>query len=167
MGKAARSRYENLADTPTGSALRQQQSSTDFTRIWDQQQASVYATVEALGHDKAKARIVAASGEDTVRISVFDSVRGYSWPGGITGRALRNNFTECWHSRERELTATLDGEKERYWAATERGDPDTAVVFAGEGVDQIDDLPHAGAEMVTRLVVEAERALAGAARLVI
>jgi nitronate monooxygenase len=125
-----------------------------------------YATVEALGHDKAKARIVAAAGEDTVRTSVFDSVRGYSWPRGITGRALRNDFTERWHGREGELAIVLDGEKERYQAAATRGDPDTAVVFAGEGADQIDDLPHAG-EMVTRLVVEAERALVGAARLVI
>jgi nitronate monooxygenase len=49
-----------------------------------------YATLESLGHDKAKARIVAALGEDTLRTSVFDIVRGYSWPDGITGRALRN-----------------------------------------------------------------------------
>jgi NAD(P)H-dependent flavin oxidoreductase YrpB (nitropropane dioxygenase family) len=38
---------------------------------------------------------------------------------------------------------------------------DTAFVFTGEGVDLIDDVPPAG-EMVTRLVAEAERALAAA-----
>ena len=52
-----------------------------------------HASVESLGHDRAKARIVAASGEETVRTSVFDTVRGDSWPDGITGRALHNDFT--------------------------------------------------------------------------
>src|SRR6516162_7492593 len=37
-----------------------------------------YATIESLGHDKAKARVVASSGEETVRTSVFDTIRGYT-----------------------------------------------------------------------------------------
>ena len=45
---------------------------------------------------------VAASGEETVRTSVFDTVCGYSWPDGITGRALHNDFTARWRGRERE-----------------------------------------------------------------
>jgi len=118
-----------------------------------------YATVESLGHDRAKARILAASGEDTVRTAVFDTVRGYRWPDGITGRALRNDFTERWHDRERELVAALDDEMARYQTAATRGDVDTAVVFTGESADLISDLPPAG-EIVTRLVAEAERALA-------
>ncbi len=63
-----------------------------------------YATVESLGHENARARILASSGEDTVRTSIFDTVRGYEWPGGITGRALRNDFAERWNGREREMT---------------------------------------------------------------
>jgi nitronate monooxygenase len=121
-----------------------------------------YATIESLGHDKAKARIIAASGEDTVRTSVFDTVRGYRWPDGITGRSLRNEFSERWHGRECELAAALDGEIGRYRAAVARGDVDTAVVFTGEGADLIDDVSQAS-EIVTRLVTEAERALAVAA----
>ena len=118
-----------------------------------------YATVESLGHDKAKARILATSGDATVRTTVFDTVRGYRWPDGITGRALRNDFTARWHSREPELAAELEDEKLRYQAAAARGDVDTVVVFAGECTDLIDDVPPAG-EMVARLVREAERALA-------
>ena len=75
-----------------------------------------YATVESLGHENARARILASSGEDTVRTSVFDTVRGYQWPSGITGRALRNDFAERWHGHERELTAALDSERMRYHA---------------------------------------------------
>jgi nitronate monooxygenase len=124
-----------------------------------------FAAVESLGSDQAKARIVAGSGEDTLRTSVFDTARGYRWPDGITGRALRNDFTARWHGREGELAAALDGEMARYRDAAARGDVDTAVVFAGEGMDLIADLPPAGA-IVTRLVAEAERALANAGGLV-
>jgi nitronate monooxygenase len=106
--------------------------------------------------------VVAASGEDTVRTSVFDTARGYTWPDGIAGRALRNDFTARWHGRERDLAGALDDEMERYRAAAERGDMETAVVFTGEGIDLIDDVPSAG-EIVIRMVSEAEHALASAA----
>jgi len=53
-----------------------------------------YATVESLGHDKAKTRILAASGEDTLRTSVFDTVRGYHWPDGTP----RNSAPENWRT---------------------------------------------------------------------
>ena len=115
-----------------------------------------YATVESLGHENARARILASSGEDTVRTSVFDTVRGYQWPNGITGRALRNDFAERWHGHERKLAVVLDSERMRYQAAAASGDVDSAVVFAGEGADLIEDLPQAS-EVVTRMVAEAER----------
>lgn len=120
-----------------------------------------FATAESLGTEAAKARILASSGEDTVRTSVFDTVRGYHWPDGITGRALRNQFAERWHGRERDLTAALEGERTRYQAAAASGDMDTAVIFAGEGAELIHDEPAAG-EIVMRMVAEAERALVAA-----
>jgi nitronate monooxygenase len=121
-----------------------------------------YATIESLGHEKAKARVVASSGEETVRTSVFDTIRGYTWPDGITGRALRNDFTRRWHGSEHKLAAALDGEMVRYETAAAHGDVDTAVVFIGEDADLINDVPPAG-EIVTRLVAEAKRALVAAA----
>jgi nitronate monooxygenase len=117
-----------------------------------------YATVESLGQEKAKTRILASSGEDTVRTSVFDVVRGYDWPDGITGRALRNDFTERWHGRERGLTLALDSERTRYQERAASGDVDTAVVFAGEGAGLVEDVPQAGA-VVARIVAEAEHAV--------
>jgi len=125
-----------------------------------------YACVESLALDQAKARVVAASGENTVRTSVFDTARGYTWPDGIAGRALRNDFTARWHGRERDLAGALDDEMERYRAAVERGDLETAVVFTSEGIDLIDDVPSAG-EIVIRMVSEAEHALAAAAAKVV
>ncbi|MBV9251557.1 MAG: nitronate monooxygenase, partial [Acetobacteraceae bacterium] len=121
-----------------------------------------YASVESLGHATAKARIVAATGENTVRTTVFDTARGYRWPDDITGRALRNDFTLRWHGRERELAAALDGEMARYQAAAAHGDVDTAVVFTGEGADLISDIPSAS-EIVARFIAEAEIALSASA----
>ncbi|MDE2227702.1 MAG: nitronate monooxygenase [Alphaproteobacteria bacterium] len=122
-----------------------------------------YASAESLGHANAKARIAAAAGEETVRTSVFDIVRGHDWPDRITGRALRNDFTARWHGSERALAAALERETPRYKAAAEAGDAATAVIFAGEGADLIDDVPPAGV-IVARIMAEAERALEAAAR---
>ena len=84
--------------------------------------------------------------------TVFDVVRGYDagW-AGITGRALRNKFTDAWHGREVELTAKREAEVKKYWQAAERQDFDTALIFAGEGVDLIDAVLPA-AEIVRRIV---------------
>ncbi|MGD8710905.1 MAG: nitronate monooxygenase [Ectothiorhodospiraceae bacterium] len=103
------------------------------------------ATPEALAPESAKRRIVAAGGDDTVRTTVFDIVRGYSWPAPYTGRALRNGFTERWHGREAELRDSLATEQAAYREAVQRGDVDTAVVFAGEGVDGIHAVEPAAA----------------------
>ncbi len=110
------------------------------------------AADEALAAPRAKQRVVEASGDATVRTTVFDVVRAYDagW-AGITGRALRNKFTEAWHGREQALLAKRDAEVKKYWQAVERQDFDTALVFAGEGVDLIDAVLPA-AEIVRRMV---------------
>ncbi|HZE60000.1 MAG TPA: nitronate monooxygenase [Burkholderiales bacterium] len=110
------------------------------------------ASDEALTAPRAKQRIVETSGDATLRTTVFDVVRGYDagW-AGVTGRALRNKFTEAWHGREAELTARREAEAKNYWQAAERQDFDTALIFAGEGVDLIDAVLPA-AEIVRRIV---------------
>lgn len=122
-----------------------------------------YATAESLAHDAAKARVAAASGETTLRTTIFDIVRGLDWPKPYTGRALSNAFCGRWHGREGELTAAQTAEMQRYKAAVEAGDFGTAVIFAGEDVDLIEDVPPA-ATIVARLADEAEHALRSAVR---
>jgi hypothetical protein len=51
----------------------------------------------------AKAKLVAARGDDTIRTRVFDIVRNLDWPALYTGRALQNAFSRQWHGREAEL----------------------------------------------------------------
>lgn len=117
------------------------------------------AAQEALAAPAAKSRIVAASGDDTLRTRVFDMVRGYDWPPQYLGRALVNRFSETWHGREQALAEAGAGERARYAAAAAAGDVDTAVVFAGEGIDLIHAVEPAGI-ILERVVGEAEAALA-------
>ncbi len=114
-----------------------------------------FATPEALGGAALKRRIVDASGDDTLRTRIFDIVRGVDWPEAYTGRAVANAFLATWHGREAELAGQLDEEARRYEAARQAGDVDTAVLFAGEGVDLIHDCEPAAA-IISRIVEDAE-----------
>ncbi|MGD9536333.1 MAG: NAD(P)H-dependent flavin oxidoreductase [Alphaproteobacteria bacterium] len=118
----------------------------------------LFATIEALGSAAMKQRIVEASGDDTLRTRVFDIVRRLDWPASYTGRAIKNAFSDTWHGLEAELTARLNQEAERYEAARKAGDLDTAVLFAGEGVDLIDGCEPVG-DVIARMVDQAERLL--------
>jgi nitronate monooxygenase len=109
------------------------------------------ASQEALTAPRAKERIVQASGDATLRTTVFDVVRGFDGWAGITGRALRNRFTDTWHGHEAALRERMAAEGKAYYAAVDRLDFDTALIFAGEGVDLIDEILPA-AEIVRRLV---------------
>ena len=124
----------------------------------------LFASREALGADAYKQRILRATGDDTLQTRVFDIVRELEWPEGYSGRAIPNRFSETWHGREAELAAAGARETEVYHRARKVGDPDTAVVFAGEGIGLIDDCPPA-AEIIERMVAEAETLLRAAPRL--
>ncbi|AEW92560.1 MULTISPECIES: NAD(P)H-dependent flavin oxidoreductase [Streptomycetaceae] len=116
------------------------------TRFW--------ATEEAVVPARAQARAMAAGGDDTVRTSVFDIVRGYDWPDDYKGRVLRNGFVDRWHGRETELTAQLAECTGQFEDAVSRQDFDVANVTVGEGVSQIHDTPPAG-EVVRRMTRDA------------
>ena len=123
-----------------------------------------YAATEALGHRRAKERIVVAGGGDTRRTRVFDVVREHAWPEHYTGRAIRNPFMERWDGREDDLKAALEAEIPAFQAAVGEGDFDTAMVWAGEGVDLIPDVASAG-ELVRRIGAETEASLRHAGEL--
>jgi nitronate monooxygenase len=122
------------------------------------------ATPESLGHQRARARIVAARAADTARTRVFDIVRQYPWPDPYTGRALRNSFFERWHGREPELEASLEAEVPTYQSAVQEADFDTAVIFAGESVDLIHAVT-AAPDLVRQIGAEAEARLRSGPRL--
>lgn len=127
------------------------------TRFW--------ATREALIHPAAKQRVLAATGDDTVRTQVYDIARQRPWPAAYTGRLLRNAFIETWHGREDDLRAHAAERGRAVTEADAAGDYDVANVTVGEAVGLIDDLPEAGA-LVRRIADEAEACLLRNARLV-
>ncbi|WP_026617420.1 NAD(P)H-dependent flavin oxidoreductase [Ensifer aridi] len=120
------------------------------TRFW--------ATQESLIHPAAKQKVVAASGDETIRTTVYDIVREKAWPECYTGRLLKNGFIEKWHGRETELKTMHREERAKVEAAWVSGDYDTANVTVGEAVGLINDLPSAG-EIVARTIREASERL--------
>lgn len=120
-----------------------------------------YAASESLAHVMGKARMVAGSGDETFRTSLYDVMRRLDWPRMFTARVLRNPFADRWCGDEAGL---LEGEEARYQAAVAAGDFDIAPVYAGEGIDLIREVLPAEA-IVTGLVAAAEAALSRAAAL--
>jgi nitronate monooxygenase len=123
------------------------------------------ASIEALGHERAKQRLVASHGNDTARTRVFDTVRGLAWPREFTGRAIRNSFMKDWNGREGDLIVALVTERERYRAAVREADYHTAVIWAGEALDLIKSVEGAAA-LVAQISAEAEAQLDRAAKLI-
>lgn len=117
------------------------------------------AASESLASAAAKAKVIQSSGDSTVRTRVFDVVRRIDWPAPYTGRALVNDFTRQWHGRESELTSALGSEGPRYVAASEQQQLDTALVWAGEGVDLIKKVEPA-ADIVEQIISQARDSLA-------
>ncbi len=128
------------------------------TRFW--------ATQEALVHPAAKARVLAATGDETVRTKVYDIVRDRTWPGEYTGRLMRNTFIDTWHGREDELRALAGEARAAVEAADRSGNYDVSNVTVGEAIGLVDDLPPAG-ELVERLAADAEARLTGVTRAVV
>ncbi len=123
------------------------------TRLW--------ASEEADGPDSAKARLVVANGDQTLRTKVFDVARDVDWPWHFSGRVLGNAFSERWHSDIEGMKRDAEAVRERYDAAGEE-DYATRVVIGGEVVDLIDAVKPAG-EIVEEMAAGAE-ALLGKAR---
>jgi len=117
------------------------------------------AFAKAAGAAAAKERIVAATGDDTVRSIVFDISRRNVWPAPFTGRCLRNKHLEQWYGREVDLMQHVEEESGRYAAARSTGNFDIAAVIAGESLGLVHDVPNAQA-VIERTVAEAVERLA-------
>jgi nitronate monooxygenase len=121
------------------------------TRLW----ASREALVKPRHHEK----LLAASGDGTLRTRVPDIVRQLPWPRGFTARVARNAFTERWHGHEDELEHRAAAEAPAYRQAFEAGDPEHTAVWFGEAAGLIGAIEPA-ATIVERLATEAAARLA-------
>lgn len=120
------------------------------------------ATPEAPVPDGWKRAIVESDGDDTLLTEIPDVARGRAWPGAYS-RVLRNRYIERWLGREGELRRR----QKEIAAAVEKelaaGNADEVPLFIGQDAGLIDGLVPA-AEVVARIVREAEAAIARIAR---
>lgn len=115
------------------------------------------ASQESLWQDALKQGAVDASGDNTEQTRVFDLVRGAKWPAHFPGRVVKNAFFARWNGREAELASTWQQEEQHYLDAPS-GDLATRVLWTGEGVDLVNDIPPA-AVIIERIIDEAITAL--------
>jgi nitronate monooxygenase len=122
------------------------------------------ASRESLWDQGMKAAALAAGGDQTEQTRVFDVVRGAPWPASYPGRALRNAFSARWHGREEALAVDRQAQENAY-LATAPDDFATRVVWAGEGVDLVNDVLPAS-EIIERIVAQAAAILIQGAHMV-
>jgi nitronate monooxygenase len=94
------------------------------------------ACSEAQTAPAARARLFQAAETDTAYGRVFDIALGLGWPPEYGGRALRNRFFDAWAAREAQLAGD-EHAAEQLRSARERGDYDTAYIYAGQGVGML------------------------------
>ena len=111
------------------------------------------ASAESLWTETMKQRLTSAGGDETEQTRVFDIVRSAPWPSQYPGRAVRNVFSARWHPREDELRENR-AEVEIEYLSTPADDFSTRVVWAGEGVDLIQEVKTAE-EIVSETISEA------------
>jgi nitronate monooxygenase len=121
------------------------------------------ACPEALNSPAARARVCAATGEDTVLTRAFDVAQRLAWPERWPGRALANEFSRTWHGREEDLSRDLAA-SQRVVEARRTDDLEQAPVYAGESVGLV-RTERSATDVVRTLDAEAEKALRAANRL--
>lgn len=121
------------------------------------------ATAESLADAAITEAIIRGRAQDTERNAVLDIARGARWPTTkYTARTLGHPYLDRWRGRETELAADPEAHA-AYRADVARGVVPPLPVWAGEGVDLVNDLPPA-AELVAALATQAENALARVGR---
>ena len=117
-----------------------------------------WAADEALTPPQAVARALPADGDQTVRTTAIDSLRGTPWPGEFSFRMLRNRLTDEWEGREAEARQQFGALAAAYADARARGDFEIVATVVGEAVGLIRRRLRAD-EIVTSMVTEAEAQL--------
>lgn len=108
----------------------------------------------------AKSAAVEASGDHTVKGSVFDAIRGYRWPDPCSIRSLRNRFFSEWENRVDQLRKHQEDHHAAFVAAQSHGDVAIAPVIVGEAVDLVRGIEPA-VDIVRRIAAEPKTASAG------
>ena len=118
---------------------------------------ALLASPECENAEQARARIVQAGETDTILTRAFDVAQGLAWPAQYPGRALRNRFTDQWHS---QIDALPQANEARQQLAEAIGSKnyDLAYIYAGEAVGLV-TRQQSAADVIQHLGDGAERLL--------
>jgi len=118
---------------------------------------ALLASPECANTDQARTRITQARETDTVLTRAFDVAQGLAWPPQYPGRALRNRFTDRWHTRIDELPQAGEARQQLAEAIASKN-YDLAYIYAGQAVGLVTHQQPA-AEVIQQLGDGAERLL--------
>jgi nitronate monooxygenase len=118
---------------------------------------ALLASPECANTNDARIRIVQAQETDTVLTRAFDVAQGLAWPPQYPGRALRNRFTDQWHSHIDTLPQN-NAARQQLAEAIAAKNYDLAHIYAGEAVGLVTHQQSAG-DVIHYLGDEAERLL--------
>ncbi len=116
------------------------------------------ASAEWGGGDWEQRAVLAATTDDTIRTSVYDQVRGASFPAGIADRVLRNRFNSRWDGQTAAIDAQRAALQHELAQAASAHDHDTVDISAGLAAGLIHAVEPAG-DIVRRVVAEAAQVL--------
>ncbi len=115
------------------------------------------ASRESTYGEARKARIVAASTDDTILTRVYDLATQAPFPPEIVERVVQNDFTATWRGRDDEIVARR-AEVRAQLSAALVGDTRIVKVAAGTIAGLIDSIESAG-DIVRAIVAQAEQIL--------
>lgn len=102
--------------------------------------------------------LLSATADDTIHTSVYDRVRGATFPAGIADRVLRNRFNSTWDGRTSAIEEQRPELQRELEAGSQTQDAAVVDISAGVAVGLIHTLDPAGV-IVQRIMREAEQVL--------
>jgi len=116
---------------------------------------ALLASPECANTDQARTRITQARETETILTRAFDVAQGLAWPPQYPGRALRNRFTDRWHTRIDELPQASEARQQLAEAIASKN-YDLAYIYACQAVGLVTQQQPA-AEVIQELGDGAER----------
>jgi nitronate monooxygenase len=105
-----------------------------------------------------QAAVLRAGADDTIRTTVFDTVRDAPFPPGIADRVLRNPFIERWEAQLAAIPPRRAELQAEVAAAAQQRDPSAVDISAGVAAGLIHTALPAAA-IIHSIIAEAELAL--------
>ena len=102
---------------------------------------ALLATPEAVEVPQAfQDQIIASRGQDTIFTRLYDLLGDDPWPDGIAGRVYHNRLTRQWQGRDHDIPTHREELASDVAQARSRHDPETASVYMGQGVGQVQSI---------------------------